>query len=69
MSNSGTGWAVVTGASSGLGTLFAQRLAERGLRLVLTGRNAERVDAVSADVRRSTGAVSNRVDWPVTVRR
>jgi short-subunit dehydrogenase len=57
MSNSATGWAVVTGASSGLGTLFAQRLAERGHRLVLTGRNAERVDAVCADMRRSTGAV------------
>jgi NADP-dependent 3-hydroxy acid dehydrogenase YdfG len=27
----GTGWAVVTGASSGLGAIFAEKLAERGL--------------------------------------
>jgi short-subunit dehydrogenase len=27
----GGGWAVVTGASSGLGALFAEKLAQRGL--------------------------------------
>ena len=33
-------WAVVTGASSGLGRGLAGRLADRGMSLVLTGRNA-----------------------------
>ena len=32
-------WAVVTGASSGLGRGLAARLADRGMSLVLTGRN------------------------------
>jgi hypothetical protein len=31
-------WAVVTGASSGLGRGLAARLADRGMSLVLTGR-------------------------------
>lgn len=37
-------WAVVTGASSGLGRGLAARLAERGMSLVLTGRNEARLD-------------------------
>ena len=61
MSSSPHGWAVVTGASSGFGTLFAMRLAGRGHPLVLTGRNAERLEAVAADVRRATGAVVEAV--------
>jgi short-subunit dehydrogenase len=44
-------WAVVTGASSGLGALFARRLASRGLSLVLTGRDMARLEAVRAEVR------------------
>ena len=36
-------WAVVTGASSGLGRGLADRLADRGMSLVLTGRNAARL--------------------------
>jgi short-subunit dehydrogenase len=38
--------AVVTGASSGLGAIFAQRLGERGFDLVLTGRDAARLEEV-----------------------
>jgi short-subunit dehydrogenase len=41
-----TGWAVITGASSGLGTIFAEQLARRGHSLVLTGRDEVRLAAV-----------------------
>lgn len=44
--HTGGGWAVVTGASSGLGALFAEQLAQRGLPLVLTGRDRPRLEAV-----------------------
>lgn len=46
-------WAVVTGASSGLGRGIALRLAERGMSLVLTGRNAARLEETAAQVRKA----------------
>jgi uncharacterized protein len=45
------GWAVVTGASSGLGAIFADQLAKRGVSLVLTGRDQARLSAVGQRVR------------------
>jgi short-subunit dehydrogenase len=42
----GAGWAVVTGASSGLGALFAEQLAQRGLPVILTGRDQARLEQV-----------------------
>ena len=42
-------WAVVTGASSGLGRGLGARLADRGMSLVLTGRNEARLDEVAGD--------------------
>ena len=44
-------WAVVTGASSGLGRGLAARLAERGMSLVLTGRNQARLDETAQQIR------------------
>jgi len=40
-------WGVLTGASSGFGELVAQRLAGRGMSLVLTGRNQSRIEEVA----------------------
>ena len=48
----GAGWAVVTGASSGLGALFAEKLAQRGLALVLAGRDEARLAEVRQRVQR-----------------
>ena len=48
----GAGWAVVTGASSGLGALFAEKLAQRGLPVVLAGRDQARLAEVRQRVQR-----------------
>src|ERR1700744_6754586 len=47
-------WAVITGASSGLGAIFAEQLAKRGLSLVLTGRDQTRLEVVKQKIGPST---------------
>ena len=50
-------WAVVTGASSGLGRGLAARLADRGMFLVLTGRNEARLNEAAQQIRRAAPLV------------
>ncbi|UJR82070.1 SDR family NAD(P)-dependent oxidoreductase [Sandaracinus amylolyticus] len=50
-------WAVVTGASSGLGRGLAARLADRGMSLVLTGRNEARLNETAQEIRRAAPEV------------
>ena len=50
-------WAVVTGASSGLGRGLAARLANRGMSLVLTGRNQARLQEAADQIRRAAPRV------------
>ena len=49
------GVAVVTGASSGIGAVYADRLAKRGYDLILVARNKERLKAVAKRIESETG--------------
>lgn len=49
------GTAIVTGASTGIGAVYADRLAHRGHDLILVARNGERLEALAARLRAETG--------------
>ena len=48
-------WALVTGASSGLGADIARQLGRRGIALVLVARRRDRLEEVAAEIQREHG--------------
>ena len=49
------GTALITGASSGIGAIYADRLAHRGYDLILVARNESRLQALSERLAKETG--------------
>ena len=43
-------WAVVTGASAGIGTEYALRIAERGVNVVLVARRRDRLEQLASTI-------------------
>ena len=68
MSTSTKGKALVTGASSGIGAIYADRLAHRGYDLILVARNQGRLEALAKRLAGRPAGRSRRLRLTSTTR-
>ncbi|XP_015606662.1 very-long-chain 3-oxoacyl-CoA reductase [Cephus cinctus] len=59
-------WAVVTGASDGLGKAFASALAARGMDIVLISRTQSKLDEVAAELKSKYGVETRVIEADLT---
>jgi short-subunit dehydrogenase len=62
------GTALITGASTGIGATYADRLARRGYSLVLVARDQQRLDGVAARLRQQYGVAVETLQADLTAR-
>jgi short-subunit dehydrogenase len=67
MGDNSIGTAVVTGASSGIGATYADRLARRGYDLVLVARDRDRMETIAERLRGETGVAVEVMPTDLTV--
>jgi len=60
--------ALITGASSGIGTVYAERFARRGHDLVLVARDTARLETLAARLRKDTGVAVDVLPADLTQR-
>lgn len=53
-------WAVITGASDGIGKEFALQLAQKGFNTVLVSRTASKLDALATEISSQPGSVQTK---------
>ena len=59
-------WAVVTGATDGLGKAFAKALANKGLDIVLVSRSIERLEEAAAEIKQAYGVETRVIEADLT---
>jgi short-subunit dehydrogenase len=62
------GTALITGASSGIGAIYAERLARRGYDLVLVARDPQRLQSLSQQLAAQTGRKVETLQGDLTAR-
>jgi len=61
------GTALITGASTGIGAVYADRLAKRGYDLILVARSQDKLNDVASDIQSTTGRKVETLQADLTV--
>jgi len=62
-------WALITGASSGIGAEFARAIAREGINCALTARRTERLEALAAELEQTWNVETRVISADLTTRR